>query len=60
MMHAKLSEKLYILVKLMTTVRSGFVFLHPLGVNCTLDLLYCTLDLLYYKLVCMKSTIPLA
>ena len=39
MMHAKLSEKLYILVKLMTTVRSAFVFLQPLGVNCTLDLL---------------------
>ena len=39
MMHAKLSEKVYILVKLMTTVKSAFVFLQPLGVNCTLDLL---------------------
>ena len=39
MMHAKLSEKLYILVKVMTTVRSAFVFLQPLGVNYTLDLL---------------------
>ena len=49
MMHAKLSEKLHILAKVMTAViyRSAFVFL-----QCALNVLY--------KLVCMKSTIPLA